>query len=74
MGSRKLLPSPSPPLLILTSYIGGHQNRRILFLEVADDLVPLTLVHVSMQEAQAVALLVQVSSQFLTVCLLGDED
>lgn len=74
MGSRKLLPSPSPPLLVLTSYIGGHQNRRILFLEVADDLVPLTLVHVSMQEAQAVALLVQVSSQFLTVCLLGDED
>lgn len=74
MGSRKLLPSPSPTPLVPTSYISGHQNRQILFLEVADDLVPLTLVHVSVQEAKAVALLGQVSSQFFTVCLLSDED
>lgn len=73
MGSKTILPSLFS-LLGLTRNVSCHQNRQILFLKVADDLVPLTLVHVSVQEAQAVALLVQVSSQFLTVCLLGDED
>lgn len=62
------------PPLSLTSYVCGHQNRRVLLLEVADDLVPLALVHVSVQEAQAVALLRQVGGQLLAVRLLGDED
>lgn len=57
-----------------TSHVRGHQNRHVVFLEVADDLVPLTLVHVSVQEAQAVTFLGQVSGQFFRVCLLGDEN
>lgn len=59
---------------MLTCYVGGHQHRQILLLEVADDLVPLALVHVSVQEAQAVALLRQVGGQLFAVRLLGDED
>lgn len=59
---------------LLTCYISGYQNRQILLLKISYDLVPLTLVHVSMKEAQAVALLYQVRGQFFTVCLLGDKD
>lgn len=66
--------SPSPPCCVLTSYISGHQNGQIFLLKVTDDFVPLTLVHVSVQKTQAVSLLCQVSSQFLTVCLLGNKD
>lgn len=70
-----MLPQSSSPLPLLhTSYVGGNQNRQILLLEIGDDLVSLTLVHVSVQEAQAVALLLQVSCQFLTVRLLGDKN
>lgn len=58
----------------LTSHVGGHQHGEVLLLEVGDDLVPLALVHVSMQQAQAVALLSQVGGQLLAVGLLGDKD
>lgn len=57
-----------------TSYVCGHQNRHIVLLEVADDFIPLALVHVSVQQAQAVTLLGEVGSQFFRVGLLGDED
>lgn len=59
---------------MLTCDISGHQDGQALLLEVADDLVPLALVHVSMQQAQAVALLLQVGGQLLTVGLLSHEN
>lgn len=60
--------------VLLTSDVGGHQDGQVLLLEVADDLVPLALVHVSVQQAQAVSLLRQVGRQLFAVRLLGDED
>lgn len=62
------------PQVTLTSNISSYQYGQILLLKVSNDFVPLTLIHVSMEQPQAITFLIQICSQLLAVSLFSDKD
>lgn len=57
-----------------TCHISSYQDGDPLFLKFRNDLIPLALVHVPMEQPQVMILLLEVIGQLLCVGFLGDKE